>query len=69
MRRRRPACLGVLAEHDATLLVHLPDGVGVHLDMLTQLAKDYPALTVYVPHVGWRHDYGLEPSPNERLVK
>ena len=50
---RQPKCLDVLENHAATLVPHLPDGFGRHLDLLRRVADEFPRITIYVPHIGW----------------
>ena len=59
---QQPACLQVLNRYSATLVLYLPDGIGLHLDLFGQLARDFPAVTLYVPHLGWPIVEG-KPSP------
>jgi len=46
-------CIEVLNKHRSTLIAHLPTGIGVHLELLEQLARDFPGLLLYIPHMGW----------------
>ena len=62
MMAESPQSLDVLNRHKATLVVHLPQGIGVHLALLERLACDFSDLIIYVPHMGWPRING-QPSP------
>ena len=46
-------CLHVLDMRKATLVLHLPNGLGCHLDLVVRIVEEFPHVTVYVPHLGW----------------
>lgn len=57
-----------LAALDGVLVLHLPDGIGQHLDRLTALAEHFPRLRVFVPHLGWPQANGQETSKWKEAV-
>jgi predicted TIM-barrel fold metal-dependent hydrolase len=61
------ACLDVLNRHAATLVVHLPEGIGAHIALLMGLVREYPSLLMYVPHMGWPRS-GDQDTPGWRAA-
>lgn len=60
-------CLEMLDKHKGTIVLHLPDGIDRHLKLIEHIARTYPRMTIYVPHLGWPVVNG-KPSADWRVA-
>lgn len=54
--------LATLAAVNGILVLHLPDGIGQHLEELIAVAEGFADLRIFIPHLGWPRNNG-QPTP------
>ena len=57
------AVLDVLDQRAKVLLVHAPDGIGLHARQISDWVERYRALRVFIPHLGWPRTAQGAPTP------
>lgn len=54
--------LSILDQQGKTLVVHAPEGIGLHARQISDWVNNYPSLRIFVPHLGWPCDANATPT-------